>query len=130
MARQPRENSVDNLLLQLQGNLSQWVLESLGGIAYERHCSAEFALSRTASKAELMKALRGVVEKCQVVIRGLAPAELGRRRVIQGSDVDGAYVVWHVVEHMSYHAGQIVHMTKELRGPEAGIEFYPELRGL
>ena len=125
----PATNSVGNLLLHLQGNLSQWVLESLGGVAYERHRSAEFAASRTAAKAELVKGLRSIVEKCQLVIRAVPPAELGKRRVIQGSDVDGAYVVWHVVEHMSYHTGQIVHMTKELRGPEAGIEFYPELRG-
>ena len=125
----PATNSIGNLLLHLQGNLSQWVLEALGGIAYERHRSQEFAASRSANKAELVQGLRGVIERCQGVIRALPPAELARRRTIQGSDVDGAYVVWHVVEHMSYHTGQIVQMTKELRGPEAAIEFYPELRG-
>jgi len=125
----PATNSIGNLLLHLQGNLSQWILQSLGGFEYERHRSAEFVASGSANKAELVQGLRGVIERCQGVIRALPPAELTRRRTIQGSDVDGAYVVWHVVEHISYHTGQIVHMTKELGGPEAGIEFYPELRG-
>ena len=125
----PATNSVGNLLLHLQGNLSQWVLASFGGVDYERHRSEEFTAARTANKAELIQGLRRVVEQCQAVIRGLAPEALARVRSIQGSDVDGAYVLWHVVEHMSYHTGQIVHITKELRGPEAGIEFYPELRG-
>jgi uncharacterized damage-inducible protein DinB len=125
----PATNSVGNLLLHLRGNLSQWVLDALGGVAFERRRSEEFAASRTAGKTELLEGLRGVVERCQTVLRGLPHGELTRLRTIQGSDVDGAYVVWHVVEHMSYHTGQIVHMTKELGGPEAGIEFYPELRG-
>jgi uncharacterized damage-inducible protein DinB len=122
-------NSIGNLLLHLQGNLSQWILASLGGVAYERHRTAEFKAVRSAGKQELLGGLRSVVEKCQGVIRGLPPSALADQRLIQGSQVDGAYVIWHVVEHMSYHTGQIVHMTKELRGPEAAIEFYPQHRG-
>ena len=48
---------------------------------------------------------------------------------MQGYDTDGLGVVFHVVEHMSYHTGQIVATTKQLTGPEAGIEFYPQHRG-
>ena len=124
----PATNSVGNLLLHLQGNLSQWVLASLDGARYERQRPREFAASRTAGKRELVDGLRSVVESSQTVIRGLDEKTLAARREIQGSDVDGVYVVWHVVEHMSYHTGQIVHMTKELLGPEGGIEFYPQHR--
>ena len=44
----PREggNSIGNLLAHLDGNLRQWVLEGLGGEAYERHRDAEFAARR------------------------------------------------------------------------------------
>lgn len=124
----PATNSIANLLLHLQGNLSQWVLASVGGVPYERHRSAEFTASHSIGKAGLSQGLRGVVDRCQSAIRRVSPDELARRRTIQGSEVDGAYVVWHVVEHMSYHTGQIVHMTKELLGPAAGIEFYPQHR--
>ena len=123
----PATNSIGNLLLHLQGNLSQWVLSAFGGVAYERRRPAEFSASRT-GKAELLRGLRAVVEGCQAVIRGLGPAEVSKLRQIQGSEVDGAYAILHVVEHMSYHTGQIVHMTKELRGPDAGIDFYPQHR--
>jgi len=119
-------NSVGNLLLHLQGNLSQWVLASLGGVAYQRRRSEEFAADRTASKAELLAGLRGVVEACAAVIRRLSPAELGRRLHIQGYDTDGLYAVLHAVEHMSYHTGQIAHISKELLGPEGGIDFFPQ----
>lgn len=125
----PATNSIGNLLLHLQGNLSQWVLASFGGVAFERHRPREFAAERTATKEELLQGLRGVVEHCQKVIRHLAPGDVAGRRMIQGSEVDDAYALWHAVEHMSYHTGQIIHITKELRGPEAGIEFFPQHRG-
>lgn len=125
----PAVNSVGNQLLHLQGNLSQWVLAGLGGVDYRRQRSREFSADRTATKAELLEGLRSVVAGCQAVIRSLSPEDLRRRRHIQKSDVDGVYAVVHVVEHMSYHAGQIVHIAKELLGPEAGIEFFPQHKG-
>lgn len=123
----PAMNSAGNLLLHLHGNLSQWVLDGLGGETFERHRSREFSASRAASKAELLAGLRHVVGRCQQVA-GLPATELTRRRSIQGYDTDGVYVLVHVVEHMSYHTGQIVSLTKLLRGPEAGIDFYPQHR--
>lgn len=122
----PATNSVGNLLLHLQGNLSQWVLEGLGGRPCERHRSQEFAASRTATKGELLDGLRRVVGECQAVIRGLSEGELAAARRVQGYEEDGVYIVLRVVEHMSYHTGQIVHMAKEQLGPEAGIEFFPQ----
>ncbi len=122
----PATNSIGNLLLHLQGNLSQWVLDALGGRAYERHRSQEFAARGTATKAELLAGLRQVVAGCQEVVRGLTPDQLAAFREIQGSRSDGFDTVLHVVEHMSYHTGQIVHITKELLGPAGGIDFFPQ----
>jgi uncharacterized damage-inducible protein DinB len=124
----PATNSVGNLLLHLRGNLSQWVLDGLGGRPYERHRSREFTDSRTATKGDLLAELRRVVGECQAVIRGLSERELAAARRIQGHEGDGVYIVLHVVEHMSYHTGQIVHLAKERLGPEAGIEFFPQHR--
>jgi len=124
----PATNSVGNLLLHLQGNLSQWVLAGLGGRAYERHRSQEFAARGTAEKAELLRGLREVVAGCQAVIGGLSPAALAEVREIQGRPSDGVNAVLHIVEHMSYHTGQIIHIAKELLGPEGAIDFYPQHR--
>lgn len=119
-------NSVGNLLAHLDGNLSQWVLAGLGGESYERHRDAEFAARGGVSKAELMDRLRSTVERCRAVISRLPAEELGRGRRIQGYELDGYRALFHAVEHMSYHTGQIVLLAK-LHG--ARLDFYPQHRG-
>lgn len=121
-------NSVGNLLLHLGGNLSQWVLATLGGEAYERQRAEEFRAREGAPKDELLARLGAVVEKVRAVVAGLDAAALERAHHVQGYDTDGLGVVFHVVEHMSYHTGQIVAATKQLTGPESGLEFYPQHR--
>jgi uncharacterized damage-inducible protein DinB len=122
-------NSVGNLLLHLRGNLSQWVLGGIAGEPIERRRSEEFAADRAASKAALLGALADVVAKTQAAICAMRPPDLARSVRVQGYDTDGLGVVYHVVEHMSYHTGQIVATTKQLLGPAARIEFYPQHRG-
>jgi uncharacterized damage-inducible protein DinB len=128
----PACNSVGNLLLHLRGNLSQWVLAGIGGEEVERHRSAEFAASRratTATKSDLMAGLAEVVTRVRRVVREMPAPALAKAVSIQGYDTDGLGVVFHVVEHMGYHTGQIVATTKQLLGPDADIEFYPQHRG-
>ena len=122
-------NSVGNLLLHLRGNLSQWVLDAIGGEKIERHRSEEFAARESATAEAMMGGLTDVVGRVRQTIGAMRPADLARRMVVQGYETDGLGVVFHVVEHMSYHTGQIVDRTKELLGPAAGIEFYPQHRG-
>jgi uncharacterized damage-inducible protein DinB len=122
-------NSVGNLLLHLRGNLSQWVLGGIGGEAIERHRSAEFAARETAAKSDLLAGLADAVARARITIREMRSADLARAIRVQGYDTNGLRVVFHVVEHMAYHTGQIVAVTKQLLGPAANIEFYPQHRG-
>ncbi len=101
-------NSVGNLLLHLRGNLSQWVLGGIGGEAIERHRSEEFAARETAAKSELLAGLADTVARVRITVREMRSADLARDISVQGYDVDGLGVVFHVVEHMAYHTGQIV----------------------
>jgi uncharacterized damage-inducible protein DinB len=121
-------NSVGNHLLHLQGNLSQWVLGGLGGIAYERHRRHEFDAQGEPHKRELLDGIRDVIQRCQAVIRALPSATLLEPRCTQGCATDGVHSVIHVVEHTSYHTGQILQIAKELLGPGAQIEFFPQHR--
>jgi uncharacterized damage-inducible protein DinB len=116
-------NSVGNILLHLCGNLSQWILSTLGSEAFERHRTEEFSARGNAAKEELVERLAGIVDRCSRVIGSLTEADLESPRRVQGRDTDGIGVVVHVVEHMSYHAGQIVFVTKELLGPAGSIDF-------
>ena len=55
----------------------------------------------------------------------LTPADLLATLHIQGYTVTGLYAVYHVVEHFGMHYGQILYITKLLRGEDLG--FYREL---
>jgi len=123
-----RCNSVANLLLHLCGNLSQWVLAGLGGKGYERRRREEFAAVEGDDGATLLGRLQGVVEECRTVVRGLSPEDLARGHTIQGITRTGFGVLLHAVEHMAYHTGQVVYVTKQLVDGRVEIEFYPHLR--
>lgn len=120
-------NSVANLLAHLHGNLSQWVLAGLGGEPFERHRDEEFAARGGAlGKDELLARLRDTVTRCRAVALALTPDDLARVRRIQKYDLDGAAALFHAVEHMSYHTGQIVLLAKWLG---VSLDFYPQHRG-
>lgn len=122
-------NSIANLLAHLHGNLSQWVLTGLGGQPFERHRDEEFAARPgpgAATKAELLASLAATVADCRETIRGLSADELARLRKIQKYELDGYRALFHTIEHMSYHTGQIVLLAK-LQG--AALDFYPQHKG-
>jgi len=121
-------NSIANLLAHLHGNLSQWVLAGLGGRPFERHRDEEFAARGGRSKSELLAdlAATATVTRCKETIRALSPEELARVRRIQKYELDGYRALFHTVEHMSYHTGQIVLVAKMFGAP---LDFYPQHRG-
>jgi len=122
-------NSVANLLLHLEGNLSQWVLDGLAGEPYERHRDAEFAARVGADGEALRERLGAVIGRCRRAIGALDDARLGASLRIQGYETTGLGALYHAVEHASYHTGQIVALAKQLLGPGSGIDFYPQHRG-
>ena len=125
----PGSNSIGNLLLHLTGNLSLWVLDSLGGEHHDRHRSLEFSAERSLPKDELVGRLDEVVARCRAVAERLTESDLARPLTIQKYPTEGRGALLHAVEHMSYHTGQIVYWTKVLTAGRAEIEFYPQHRG-
>jgi uncharacterized damage-inducible protein DinB len=122
-------NSIANLLAHLHGNLSQWVLAGLGSRVFARHRDEEFAARpgpAAATKEELLADLAATVARCRETIRGLSPDELARVRRIQKYELDGYRALFHTIEHMSYHTGQIVLLAKQLG---ARVDFYPQHKG-
>ncbi len=122
-------NSVGNLLLHVCGNLSQWILAGVGGEMYDRRRAAEFAARGTEGKADLIARTTDVVGRCRSVVATATREQLLAVRQIQGTETDGLGALFHSVDHMGYHTGQIVYIGKELVGGRAEIEFYPHLRG-
>lgn len=122
-------NSVGNLLLHLGGNLSLWILQGIGGEAFVRDRAGEFAASGGADGAELLSRLESVVARCREILERDRPNPLDREVEIQGYSIDARGAIFHAVEHMGYHTGQIVWAVKLLRGSSHGIEFYPRHSG-
>jgi uncharacterized damage-inducible protein DinB len=125
----PHANAIGNLLLHLHGNLSLWIRRSLGGLPFERRRASEFAADHTHTRDELLALLVEAVTDCQEILRELGDKELDRELEVQGYRTDLLGVVFHAVEHMGYHTGQIVALAKQRTEPLELFEFYPQHAG-
>jgi uncharacterized damage-inducible protein DinB len=119
--------SVGNLIKHLEGNVRQWILSGLGGYPDARHRASEFEVRDGASADELLEALRGTVEEACAVVTGLDEAELLRSRDIQVFEgVSGLAAILHVVEHFSWHTGQIAWVAKLRSG--RGLDYFDDTK--
>lgn len=121
-------NSIGNLMLHLCGNLSLWIVHGIGGERVVRDRAAEFAADRACGGDELRARLAEVVGRCRRLLEERDGEPLDRIVDVQGYEVDVLGAAFHAVEHMAYHTGQILSITKGLRGRGHGIEFYPQHR--
>lgn len=118
-------NSIGNLVLHVCGNMRQWIISGLGGAEDLRERDKEFSergpIARGALREELQRTVR---ETCGVLAR-LKPGALTRRCRVQGYDVTGYEAAAHVIEHVAYHAGQIIYATKIKRAKDLGFTQMP-----
>ncbi|HTV04155.1 MAG TPA: DUF1572 family protein [Acidobacteriaceae bacterium] len=118
-------NSAGNLLLHLNGNARQWLVASFNGQPDTRNRPAEFAAQAQRPAAFLLSQLGDTLQEAAVVLARLTEADLLSQYEIQGYRVSGLAAVYQVVEHFGQHLGQIIYITKMLRGEHLG--FYREL---
>jgi len=118
----PESNSIGNLLLHLSGNVRQWIVCSLGGAPDARDRDSEFAQCSIIPRDELLARLKQTLSEADATLAKLDPDKLLERRVIQGLDVSALEAIFHVVEHFSMHAGQIVLLTKLITAQD--LKFY------
>ena len=123
-----KSNSAGNLLLHLEGNVRQWILHGLAGEADHRLRNAEFAAREAADAQQLVDTLRVTVLAACAVIEGMEAEDLLQVRRIQGHSCSGLAAIFHVVEHFSWHTGQIVWIAKERGGESHGVAFFDDQR--
>ncbi|WP_234567620.1 DinB family protein [Rhodohalobacter sp. 614A] len=121
--KRPNEssNSVGNLILHLCGNITQYTISSLGGKKDSRKRDMEFDTRGGYSKAELFEKLSSTVDEAVEVIKNLNEDALMKIRSVQGFEYSGVGNIIHVVEHYSYHTGQIAFWTKLLKDQDLGF---------
>jgi hypothetical protein len=105
-------NADGNLMLHLAGNMSQWLLDGVGGRKYVRHRQREFDERGPIPRQDLVNSLHRVVTSGADVISSQTGASLCERRRIQGYDVTVLEAIYHVVEHFGIHTGQIIMIAK------------------
>jgi uncharacterized damage-inducible protein DinB len=105
-------NSIGTLIVHLCGNITQYIISSLGGNEDKRERDKEFATHGGYNKAALLNKLTTTLQEAKTVIRGMNSHELLKIRSVQGYQLTGTGSIVHVVEHLSYHTGQIALLTK------------------
>ena len=120
--QRPNDNlvSVGNLILHLCGNVRQYVLFGLGGQPDNRERQNEFDHATIIPREQLLTNLDELMEEVKSVLSSLDISILSRDFNIQGIDITGFGILMHVVEHFSYHVGQITWYTKLLRNKDMG----------
>ena len=118
-------NSIGNLMLHLNGNVRQWIVSGLGGGPDERRRDGEFTARSGMTRSELLEQLDETLQEAVATLHSLEPDSLERTYQIQAYEATVLQAIFHVVEHFSYHTGQILFITKQLQDVDLG--FYVEL---
>jgi uncharacterized damage-inducible protein DinB len=108
------ENAVGNLLLHLQGNVRQWIGAGVAGLTDVRDRPAEFSAHHSKSKGELVTSLESTVEEMCGQLAKVDRDQLVECVEVQSRRLTRLRAIFHVVEHFSYHTGQIVYIAKNL----------------
>ncbi len=114
-------NSIGNLLLHLGGNIKQYIIASLGNEKDLRERDKEFSTKNEKNKEALSKELYQILNNAKLVINNVSSQNLLKTYKVQGFTLSGIGIIMHVVEHLSYHTGQIIFWTKILKSQSLGF---------
>ncbi len=114
-------NSVGNLILHLDGNVRQWLVVSFNRQEDTRDRPAEFNERKVIPASSLVEQLGATMQQAADVLARLTETDLLTAFEIQGYKVSGLDAVYQVVEHFGMHYGQILYITKMLRGEDLGL---------
>ena len=112
--------SVGNLVLHLCGNVRQNILHGLGGAPDHRRRALEFSEPGPIPAAELLRRLDELMAEVDAALDRIDPASLLEIRRVQGFDESGLSILVHVVEHFSYHVGQMTWFVKSRKAVDMG----------
>lgn len=118
-------NSAGNLLLHLNGNVTQWLVASFNRLEDKRDRPTEFSELEQIGGKELLSRLEQTLAAVEKVLDRLTADDLAAIYHIQGYTVTGLDAIYQAVEHFGLHYGQILYINKMLLGGDLG--FYRQL---
>jgi uncharacterized damage-inducible protein DinB len=113
-------NSVGNLVLHLCGNARQWIVAGLGGQADTRDRDTEFNEQGALPTTELMALLDQTQAEIELILSELNDTDLTQEYPVQVFRESGVSILVHVIEHFSYHTGQITYFVKAQKDLDTG----------
>ena len=113
-------NSVGNLVLHLCGNVRQWIIAGIGGAVDQREREGEFTSDEQFTAAELLQQVNAVMAEVELVLQQLRPQDVLQIRAVQCYEETALGILIHVVEHFSYHVGQITYVVKLQKDKDMG----------
>ncbi len=114
-------NSIGNLILHLCGNMTQYGIASLHETEDTRQRDLEFSTKGGLTKEELYEKLVTTVDKVKTSFQTVSLKRLAAKKLVQGYEFSGIGNIIHVVEHFSYHTGQIAFWVKQLNNEQLGF---------
>ena len=115
-----RSNAVGNLVLHLCGNSRQWIISTLGSEPDLRQRQAEFDEQGPLPVGQLLEMLRTLRQDLERVLDQISPEMLVKDYPVQGFEESGTGILIHVVEHFSYHVGQVTYFVKAFKDVDTG----------
>jgi uncharacterized damage-inducible protein DinB len=89
-----------------------------------RKRDSEFSTEGGVSKVVLTENLKRTIIDAQEVIERLNAEDLVSKYEVQVYEESGMSIVMHVIEHFSYHVGQITYAVKSLKNIDT--QYYKE----
>ena len=113
-------NSMGTIVVHLMGNITQYIHSALGKEDDTRDRDTEFLNNQGFTKEELTEKFGVVVSKACEIVDGLTLTQITENYSVQGFQMSGLSIITHVIEHCSYHVGQITYYTKLAKDIDTG----------
>ncbi len=115
-------NPIGNLILHLEGNARQWILSSFSNAPDHRVRQQEFDQTEKTSIEDLKQRLQKLASDLNECFDSITEQALLDNYEVQCFKEAGIGIIVHVIEHFSYHTGQIAYLTKWMT--EKDTDFY------
>ena len=114
-------NSIGNLVLHLCGNVTQWIGSGIGNMEDRRTRTLEFVPESRCSRKILFHKLSDLRSVTDESLCHITDANLLTAKRVQGFEETYLSILIHVIEHFSYHVGQIAYITKQITNQQVGF---------
>jgi uncharacterized damage-inducible protein DinB len=118
-------NPIGNLVLHLCGNARQWICAGIADLPDARNRQLEFTSTEPLNADTLSSLLDTLCADISKIIEQIRDDEWTKIKKVQVFEETVLSILVHVIEHFSYHTGQITYMTKLLK--DRDLKYYGDL---